>query len=142
MSHGRYATYFSVKALAFIVMMAALGAVVSVPLGYLSKALNILPMLPFGSPQLLAGVHVLWLLIAALYTRSIGSALVTGLVKGLIETTFFSAQGITAIPISMVEGLLLETGLFFLGSINKVSLAVSGGLSAVGNVIVLRLLVL
>jgi ABC-type thiamin/hydroxymethylpyrimidine transport system permease subunit len=142
MSHGGYTPYFSARELAFIILMAALGAVVSVPLSYLSKALNVLPVLPFGSPQLLAGIHVLWLLTSALYTRRTGSALVTGAIKGLVETTLFSAQGITAIPISLVEGLLLEIGLFFLGRGNRISVAVSSGLSAVGNVIVLRLLVL
>jgi hypothetical protein len=63
-------------------------------------------------------------------------------IKGLIEVTLFSAQGVTAIPISIAEGLLLEAGLLALGRDRWWSVAVAGGLSAVGNVIVLRLLVL
>ncbi len=124
-----------------IVLMAALGALVSVPLGYLSGGLNALGVLPFGTPQLLAGVHILWLLIAALYNGRRGSALVTGAIKGLVETTLFSAKGITAIPISLLEGIILEAGLLLFGD-RKIAVAVSGGLSAVGNVIVLRFLVL
>ncbi len=124
-----------------IVLMAALGAVVSVPLGYLSRGFNALGILPFGTPQLLAGVHILWLLLAALYSRHRGSALATGAIKGLVETTLFSAQGITAIPISLLEGIVLEAGLLLFGD-KKIGVVVSGGLSAVGNVIVLWLLVL
>ncbi len=142
MKAGEKATHFSVRDLAVIVLMASLGAVVSVPLGYLGKALNAFAILPFGAPQLLSGVHVLWLLIAALYTRRVGSAAVTSVIKGLIEVTLFSAQGVTAIPISIAEGLLLEAGLLALGRDRWWSVAVAGGLSAVGNVIVLRLLVL
>jgi ABC-type thiamin/hydroxymethylpyrimidine transport system permease subunit len=133
--------YFPTRELAVIVLMAALGAVVSVPLGYLSQGLNALAIFPFGAPQLLAGVHILWLIIAALYNKRRGSALATGAIKGLVETTLFSAQGITAIPISLLEGAILEAGLILLGK-RKASVVLSGGLSAVGNVIVLRLLIL
>jgi ABC-type thiamin/hydroxymethylpyrimidine transport system permease subunit len=136
---GRY--YFSTRELGVIVIMAALGAVVSVPLGYLSRGLNALAILPFGAPQILAGVHILWLLIAAIYNKRRGSALATGALKGLVETTLFSAQGITAIPISLLEGVILEAGLILLGK-RRISVVISGGLSAVGNVIVLRLFVL
>ncbi|HIH88372.1 TPA: ECF transporter S component [Candidatus Bathyarchaeota archaeon] len=142
MNVGGKAMHFSVKELAVIVLMAALGAVVSVPLGYLGKALNAVAILPFGAPQLLAGVHVLWLLIAALYTRRVGSAAATSIIKGLVEVTLFSAQGVTAIPISIAEGLLCEAGLLTLGRNRWWAVAVSGGLSSVGNVVVLRLLVL
>jgi ABC-type thiamin/hydroxymethylpyrimidine transport system permease subunit len=142
MKAGGKTTHFSVRELTVIVLMAALGAVVSVPLSYLSKGLNALAILPFGAPQLLAGVHILWLLITALYTRRIGSAAATGIIKGIIEVSLFSAQGSTAIPISIVEGLLLEVGLLVLGRDRWWAVAVSGGLSTLGNVIVLWLLVL
>ena len=138
---GTAGHYFSTRELSVIVIMASLGAVVSVPLGYLSGGLNALGVLPFGTPQLLAGVHILWLLIAALFNRRQGSAFTTGAIKGLVETTLFSAQGIIAIPISLLEGIILEASLLLFGS-RRVAVAVSGGLSAVGNVIVLRLLIL
>ena len=61
--------------------------------------------------------------------------------RARVETTLFSAQGITAIPISLLEGVILKASLILLGK-RKISVIISGGLSAVGNVIVLRLFVL
>ena len=130
------------RELALIIILSALGGAVSVLLGYAGNLLNAVPILPFGSPQILSGVHVLWLLLARLLTRKTGAATFTGAVKGLVELSLFSVHGVQVLPISIVEGIILDIVLIVPGRSSLVKVAVAGGLSASSNVLVLWLLLL
>ena len=130
------------RELALIIILSALGGVVSVPLSYAGNLLNAVPILPFGSPQILSGVHVLWLLLARLLTRKTGAATFTGAVKGLVELSLFSFHGVQVLPISIVEGIVVDLVLSVPGRASLVKAAVAGGLSASSNVLVLWLLLL
>ena len=112
------------------------------PLSYAGNLLNTVPLLPFGSPQILSGVHVLWLLLARLITRRTGAATFAGAVKGLVELSLFSFHGVQVLPISIVEGVILDLALSVPGNTSTVKVAVAGGLSASSNVLVLWLLLL
>ena len=130
------------RELALIIILSALGGAVSVPLGYAGNLLNAVPILPFGSPQILSGVHVLWLLLARLLTRKTGAATFAGAVKGLVELSLFSFHGVQVLPISIVEGIVVDLVLSVPGRASSARVAVAGGLSASSNVLVLWLLLL
>ena len=133
---------FKTRELALIIILSAIGGAVSVSLGYAANLLNTVPLLPFGSPQILSGIHVLWLLLARLITRRTGAATFAGAVKGLVEVSLFSFHGVQVLPISIVEGIVLDLVLSVPGNTSTVKVAVAGGLSASSNVLVLWLLLL
>jgi ABC-type thiamin/hydroxymethylpyrimidine transport system permease subunit len=133
---------FKTRELALIIILSALGGAMSVPLGYAGNLLNAVPILPFGSPQILSGIHVLWLLLARLLTRKTGAATFAGAVKGLAELTLFSFHGVQILPISIVEGIVVDLVLSVPVRASLVSVAVAGGVSASSNVLVLWLLLL
>jgi ABC-type thiamin/hydroxymethylpyrimidine transport system permease subunit len=130
------------RELALIIILSAIGGAVSVPLSYAGNLLNTVPLLPFGSPQILSGVHVLWLLLVRLITRRTGAATFAGAVKGLVELSLFSFHGVQVLPISIVEGIILDMILSVPGNTSTVKVAVAGGLSASSNVLVLWLFLL
>jgi len=131
---------FKTQDIALIIILSALGGFVSVPLGYAGNLLNTVPILPFGSPQILSGIHILWFLLARLLTRKNGSATFAGAVKGFVELSLFSFHGIQVLPISIVEGIVVDLVLSIPGRTSLVKVAVAGGLSASSNVLVLWLL--
>jgi ABC-type thiamin/hydroxymethylpyrimidine transport system permease subunit len=133
---------FKTRELALIIILSALGGAVSVPLSYAGNLLNAVPILPFGSPQILSGIHVLWLLLARLLTRKTSAATLTGAVKGLVELSLFSFHGVQVLPISIVEGIAVDLVLSAPGRPSSARVAVAGGLSASSNVVVLWLLLL
>jgi len=133
---------FKTRELALIIILSALGGAMSVPLSYAGNLLNAVPILPFGSPQILSGIHVLWLLLARLLTRKTGAATLTGAVKGLVELSLFSFHGVQVLPISIVEGIVVDLILSATGRASSARVAVAGGLSASSNVLVLWLLLL
>jgi len=130
--------FFTSRELALIIVLSALGGGVSVPLGYAGSALNALPFVPFGTPQLLSGVHVLWILLAGVLVPRTGTSALTGILKGLVELTFFSQHNILVLLISSAEGLVMEAGLLLLGRRGPAHY-VAGGLSSSSNVLVLQL---
>jgi ABC-type thiamin/hydroxymethylpyrimidine transport system permease subunit len=133
---------FKTRELALIIILSALGGAVSVPLGYAGNLLNTVPILPFGSPQILSGVHVLWLLLARLLTRRTGAATFAGVVKGLVELSLYSFHGIQILPISVIEGVLVDLVLSIPVKNSSAKVAAAGGLSASSNVLVLWFLLL
>jgi ABC-type thiamin/hydroxymethylpyrimidine transport system permease subunit len=128
---------FSTKDVALIAILAALGGVVSVPLGYVGNMLGAVPFIPFGTGQLLSGVHVLWIVLAGLLIKQRGAATATGALKGLVELTLFSFHGSLILPIALAEGLVAEAVLFLPGRWAGVRAYLAGGLSASSNVLVL-----
>ena len=128
---------FDSRELALIIILSSLGAVVSVPVGHAGNFLKTLA-LPPGASQLLAGIHVLWLILAAVLVERRGAAATTGVLKGLVEATLFSYHGILAVLISAVEGLVVELVLVPLDKRDPRSIYVAGGLSSASNVAVLQ----
>jgi len=130
------------REIALIIILSAAGGAMSVPLGYLGNALKAIPILPFGTGQILSGVHILWLLLARLLTRRPGSAVFAGALKGLVELSLFSFHGIQVLPIALAEGVLVDLVMSAPGKASQVKSAVAGGLSASSNVLILWLLLL
>ena len=126
------------RELTLIIILSAFGGVISVPIGFVGNLFwNAFPVLPFGTPQLLSGIHILWLLLAALFVKKRGVATLTGAIKGLVELALFSFHGIQVLPISIFEGAIIDIAFGVLGRNSLLKVAVTGGLSASGNVLVL-----
>ena len=132
---------FSTKEIALITILSALGGAISVQVGWAGNLLRAVPGIPFGTPQLLSGIHVLWIILAGLLVRQRGAALITGFVKGLVELSLFSWHGATILPISVVEGIVAEAAFLVLGRRSGFSTYLTGGFSASSNVLVMWFLV-
>lgn len=130
------------KEIALIAMLSSTGGAISVPIGYLGNLLKGMPWLPFGSPQLLSGIHIIWLVLGRLLTKRFGTATLIGGVKGLVELSLFSFHGVQVLPISIVEGLTADLVLFILDSNSLLEVAIAGGLSSSSNVLVIYLFLL
>lgn len=128
---------FDSRELALIIILSSLGAVISVPVGHAGNFLKTLA-LPLGASQLLAGIHVLWLILAAVLVERRGAATTTGVLKGLVEMTLFSYHGILVLLISAVEGFIVDIALLPLDRNDVKSICVASGLSSASNVAVLQ----
>ena len=133
---------FNTRELSLIIILSALGGAVSVPIGYIGNMIKAIPILPLGTPQLLSGIHVLWLILAVLLTKKTGAATLTGAIKGLVELTLFSFHGIQVLFISLIEGIIIELVLYILGKNSQIKIGIASGLSASSNVLIMWLLVL
>ena len=132
---------FSTRDWASIAILSSLGATLSVTANYAGDILKAMPFLPFGSKQLIAGVHVLWITLAISLTGKTGTGTVTGVLKGLVEMTLFSSHGVTVIIISTLQGIIVDL-VYALLKENRFSIYVAGGLSSMSNVAVLQFLLL
>ncbi len=133
---------FSVKNLSIISILSALGGAFSVPVGYAGVFLSSALLFPLAAPQLLAGLHVFWLVLAALLVPKPGAATFAGACKGLIEAAFFSHLGAIAFVLSFVEGLAVDCVLLLVRKRGVVPTLIAGGFSSASNLVVLQLLFL
>jgi len=129
---------FETREIAIIVVFSALGAVMSVPVGYLGNYLKTFPAIPLGTGQILAGVHVFPTALTMLLLRRRGAAAETGTVKGLVEAVLFSFHGFSVIIMSGVQGLVLDAAAIFFGYDTRTGRCVACGLSATSNVAYLQ----
>ena len=130
-------TYFNTRQLSTIIVFSALGAVASVPIGHLGNYLKSIPFLPLGSGQVLAGLHLIMIVLSALYARKPGAAAMTGAVKGLSEAALFSFHGIPVIIMSLVQGAIIDVSLSVLGYSTR-SILIGCGLSAASSVVFIQ----
>lgn len=133
---------FTTRELSLIIILSSLGAAVSVPIGHAGNLLNSIPGVPFGSPQVLSGLHVIWLVLAATLVRKTGASTVTGVLKGLIELFLFSFHGIFVLFISAVAGMIVDAVFVIARWPKTPSICLAAGLSSASNVAVLQLTVL
>jgi ABC-type thiamin/hydroxymethylpyrimidine transport system permease subunit len=125
------------KDLSLIIILSALGGITSVLVGYAGRFLSQIPIISSIGGQFLSGVHVLWLILAATLVKRRGSASITGALKGLVETTFFSHISIFAFWVSFIEGFFIDIILTILRKNNAFSRYLAAGFSSSSNIIVL-----
>lgn len=131
--------YFTTKDLVTIALLSALGGVLSTYIGYLGNMVNHIIGVPFGAGQFMAGLHVIWIMLALGITRKKGAATATGLLKGVIELFLGGTHGIVIVAVSLVQGLIPDLVLFrdrSKADRNPMAYAVAGGLSSASNVVV------
>ena len=97
--------------LVLIALLAAVGGVLSTYIGYLGNLINRLFGVPFGAGQLIAGLHVIWPLLARGLTGRFGSGTLTGLTKGAVEFLSGGTHGVVILLVSLAEGVLVDLGL-------------------------------
>lgn len=127
------------KELPIILVLGALGGLTSIFVGYASRLLSSLAVFSFVVPQLLAGFHVFWLVLAAIIVNMKGSATMTGALKGLIEASLFSHIGIFSFLVSFIEGFFVDFILTILKKNKAISVYLAGGFSSASNLLVIQL---
>ena len=132
---------FETREIAIIVVFSSLGAAISVPVGYMGNYLKMVSFLPFGSGQMLAGIHILPVALAMMLVRRRGAAVFTATVKGLVEAILFSFHGFPVILLSGVQGLVLDAVGAVLGYDSKTGLCLGCGLSSASNVAYLQFII-
>jgi len=130
-------THFNTKQLSLIIVFSSLGAIASVPIGHLGNYLKTIPFLPLGTGQILAGLHLIMVVLAALYVKKPGVAAMTGTVKGLAEVALFSYHGLPVIVMSALQGAIIDLVLVVMGY-NTNAILIGCGLSAASNVVFIQ----
>jgi energy-coupling factor transport system substrate-specific component len=119
-----------------ITTLACLGAAMSIVLAHVGAALRAGIGFP-GAMQALAGLHVLWLALAALIVPQRGSATAAGLMKGTVELLLGSPHGLFVLLIGAVAGLLLDLVLLAVPKRLLTTGIVTGAALAAGSNVVL-----
>jgi len=129
---------FDLRDLVLIALLSAVGGVLSTYVGYLGNLINRLFGVPFGAGQLIAGVHVLWPLLARAIIRKFGSGTLTGLIKGLVEFLSGGTHGIVIVLISVIEGLFVDVGMSMSSRRSLGVMMLSGAVASATNVFVFQ----
>ncbi|MFO8109767.1 MAG: ECF transporter S component [Thermoplasmata archaeon] len=133
--------HFSTKDLVTIALLSALGGGLSTYIGYLGNLINRMVGVPFGAGQFMAGLHVIWIVLAVGITRKKGVGTATGMLKGLVELFLGGTHGVVIVVVSLIQGLLVDAVLFNDSTKEKrglVPYSMAGGVSAASNVFVFQ----
>ena len=104
--------------------------------------MTFIPIGPMVSGQLLAGLHIFWLALVAIVTRTKGAVSMAGAIKGLVEMLLPNHLGPLVFLISFLEGLVLDIMLLPSRSFNSGLVCLASGLSSAANVLIIELFVL
>ena len=129
---------FALRDLVLVALLAAAGGVLSTYIGYLGNLVNRLFGVPFGAGQLIAGLHVVWALLARLLIGRFGSGTLTGALKGAVEFLSGGTHGVVVLLISLVEGLLVDVGMGILQRRSLVLTMITGAVASASNVFVFQ----
>lgn len=127
--------YFSTRDLLTIAILASLGGVLSTYVGYIANTINHLVGVPYGAGQVVAGLHILWMVLIVAITGKKGSGALGGFLKGFVEFISGSRLGIYVVIFSLLEGIFVEIGFWPLKKYRTLSYMVSGGLGAFAYVV-------
>jgi len=133
--------FLSTKDLVTIAILSALGGGLSVYVGYLGNLINRVVGVPFGAGQFMAGLHVIWIVLAVGITKKKGVGTATSLLKGVVELFLGGTHGVVIVVVSLIQGLLIDTVLFKDSTKEKRGLipyCFAGGISAASNVFVFQ----
>lgn len=135
--HAARSTFFTLHELLVMVALAALGGVCSSALSNVRAAIHTVLPTPIGM-QPLAGIHVLWCILALALVRKPGSATVTGLLAGSVEFLSGNPHGLFAVFLGLLAGAGADAVWLVLGRRPRlVTFVLAGGVGAATNVGVL-----
>jgi ABC-type thiamin/hydroxymethylpyrimidine transport system permease subunit len=123
--------------LAIIIILSALGGVSSLAVGFAGSFFSFVPLGPIAG-QLLAGLHVFWLVLVAALVKSRGAATTAGALKGIVEMLLPNHIGPFVFLISFVEGVAVDLAFLLVKQKSPVVVLVASGLSSASNIIVLQ----
>lgn len=124
------------REIATVAVLAAVGGVMSAYIGYLGVALNKLTGTPFGAGQFLAGLHVVWMVLAVLLTDRVGAGTATGVLKGTVELFAGSGKGVLVLLLTVSAGLVVDAVWALSPRRTQFTSLVAGGLGSSTNVVV------
>ncbi len=129
-----------VRDLVLAALLAAVGGVLSTYIGYIGNLINRLFGVPFGAGQLIAGLHIIWPLLARALTRRFGSGTLTGAAKGLVEFLAGGTHGVVIVLVSLIEGLIVDVGMSLTRRPRLAVMMAAGGLASASNVFLFQAL--
>jgi ABC-type thiamin/hydroxymethylpyrimidine transport system permease subunit len=129
---------FDVRDLVLIALLSAAGGVLSTYIGYLGNLINRLFGVPFGAGQLIAGLHIVWPLLARALVGRFGAGTLTGLTKGAVELFTGGTHGVVILLVSAVEGLFVDLGLGLTRRRSLLLTMLTGALASASNVVVFQ----
>ena len=125
------------RKVATVALLGALGGVSSVAIGWGGTILALTPLGPMAG-QLLAGLHVFWLVLVAVLVKNRGAASAAGALKGLVEMMLPNHLGIFVFFMSLLEGAVVDLAFLPLRRVTPLAALVASGLSSASNLLVLQ----
>ena len=130
--------FFSLHELLIMAALAALGGVSGAAVSLVRAAVHALVVLP-GGMQFLAGIHVLWPVLAVGLVRKPGAATVTGLLMGAVELLSSNPHGLIVVMYGGLAGVGVDfVWLLLRGADRPITYLLAGGAGAATNVLVLK----
>lgn len=132
--------YFSTRDLVTIAILSALGGVLSTYIGYLGNLVNVALGVPFGAGQIMAGLHVFFMIVAYAIVGKFGTGTAVGLLKGMVELFSGSTHGIVIVVISLIEGVLVDLTLAVFRKPTTLGYCIAGALASMSNVFTFQII--
>jgi len=126
--------YFSTRDLVTIAILSALGGVLSTYIGYLGNLINTTLGVPFGAGQVMAGLHIFWMIVAYAIVPRFGTGTLVGILKGMVELFAGSAHGVPVVLVSLIEGLLVDMTFAVFRKPSTVAFVAAGAIASASNV--------
>ncbi len=132
---------FTLHELLIMAALAALGGVSGSAVSWIGAWLHAVTGLP-GNLQFMAGIHVLWLVLAAGLIRKTGAATMTGLLKGAVELLSGNPHGLFVVLMSALAGVVADAVWWVAGRRDRVlTYMLAGGLGAASNLLIFKVIV-
>jgi energy-coupling factor transport system substrate-specific component len=126
--------FFSLHDLLVMAALAALGGVSSAMISVVRAAAQAIIVVP-GTMQFMAGIHVLWLVLAIGLVRKPGAATLTALLKGSVELLSGNPHGLLVLMYSVAAGIAVDIVWLLLGrSDRRMTYMLAGGFGSMSNV--------
>lgn len=130
--------FFTLHELLIMAALAALGGVSGSAVSLVGAAVHAAIGLP-GGLQFMAGIHVLWLVLAVGLVRKPGAATVTALLKGTVELLTGNPHGLIVVLLSGLGGLTVDLAWVLAGRRDRLAVyMLAGGLGAASNLLVFK----
>ena len=123
-------------------MMAALAALGGVAGTYINAIGDVMQSIlgVAGTTQWAAGLHVVWQTLAVGLTGRVGTATLTGILKGVVEVLTGNTHGVIVLLVNVVAGLLVDAVfLFFRRKDRLAAFLLAGGIASASNVFIFQL---
>ena len=128
--------FFSLHELLVMAALAALGGVSSSLVSIVGRVVHAAVGVP-GGMQILAGLHVLWLILAVGLIRKPGAATATGILKGGVELLSGNPHGVLVLFYSALGGLSVDAvWLLLRRRTNAWTYMLAGGAGSASNVLI------
>jgi energy-coupling factor transport system substrate-specific component len=132
--------YFTTRDLVTIAILSALGGVLSTYIGYLGNLVNVALGLPFGAGQIMAGLHIYFMILAYAIVGKFGTGTTVGLLDGTVELFSGSTHGIVIVVVALIEGILVDLTLAVFRKPTTLGYCIAGALASMSNVFTFQII--